>query len=108
LSLIEALALGVPVIATRCGSGVEEVLRGGAFGLLVDRDSPRALADAVEHHLRNPAPLRARARMAAAHVARYDSRETARRFLAALGAPPPERGTRAASPGREERAASRR
>ncbi|MBD0318045.1 MAG: glycosyltransferase, partial [Thermoleophilia bacterium] len=86
LSLIEALALGVPVIATRCGSGVEEVLGHGDFGLLVEPGSPRALTEALERHLRDPAGLRARAAAASGHVARYDARETARAFAGILAA----------------------
>jgi glycosyltransferase involved in cell wall biosynthesis len=50
---IEAMALGVPVIATACPSGPVEILGGGEFGLLVPpRDRP-ALAEAMQNLSQN-------------------------------------------------------
>ena len=45
--LIEALALGVPIVATDCESGPNEILEGGKYGCLVPVSDPAALADAV-------------------------------------------------------------
>jgi len=47
LSTIEAMASGVPVVATRCG-GPEEILSDGQTGLLVENGSAPAVAKAVE------------------------------------------------------------
>lgn len=44
--LVEAMACGVPVIATNVG-GIPEVLRGGQDGLLVPPGNPQYLADAI-------------------------------------------------------------
>jgi glycosyltransferase involved in cell wall biosynthesis len=65
-SILDALALGVPVVGTDAG-GIPEALAGGA-GLLVPRENPAALAGAVERVLGSPA-LRA-ALGAAARAAR--------------------------------------
>jgi glycosyltransferase involved in cell wall biosynthesis len=52
--LIEAMALGVPVVATRVG-GIPAVLAGGEFGPLVEPDTPGALAEALIGLLGDPA-----------------------------------------------------
>jgi len=53
LSIMEALALRTPVIATDVG-GVSELLDDGSAGQLVQRRSPEAIARAVRRYLRNP------------------------------------------------------
>lgn len=45
--LVEALALGTPVVSTDCRSGPREVLRDGRLGALVPIRDSQALADAV-------------------------------------------------------------
>lgn len=49
--LIEAMAMGKPVVATRCG-GPEDIVT-GETGRLVPAGDPRALADAIRHVLDN-------------------------------------------------------
>ena len=63
-TVVEALAVGTPVIATRVG-GVPEVVVDGKNGLLVPPGDPTALADAVKRYFADP-DLRARLRAAAA------------------------------------------
>jgi glycosyltransferase involved in cell wall biosynthesis len=53
LVILEALALGVPVIATRVG-GVPEIIQTGETGILVEPRNPEALADAMIWALTNP------------------------------------------------------
>jgi glycosyltransferase involved in cell wall biosynthesis len=52
--LVEAMSLGVPVVATDCPHGPREILDGGKYGLLVPTGDERALAEAILSLLRNP------------------------------------------------------
>jgi len=58
LSLIEAMAAGLPVVATSVG-GVPEVVEHGVTGLLVPSENPSALSDALRS-LANDSELRTR------------------------------------------------
>lgn len=49
--LLEALALGVPSIATRCPTGPEEIITDGVDGILVPPADEKALADAIKRLL---------------------------------------------------------
>jgi starch synthase len=46
--ILEAMAAGLPVIASRVG-GIPEIVAEGRTGLLVEPDSPDALAESLEH-----------------------------------------------------------
>jgi glycosyltransferase involved in cell wall biosynthesis len=52
--LVEAMSLGVPVIATDCPYGPREILADGKYGLLVPPGDESALVDAILSLLRNP------------------------------------------------------
>ncbi len=67
-SMLEAMATGLPVVATHHG-GIPEAVTSGHDGLLVPERSPRELADAILALLRNPAQL-ASFSEAAAHSVR--------------------------------------
>jgi glycosyltransferase involved in cell wall biosynthesis len=56
LTMAEALAVGRPVIATRCG-GAEMQIRDGENGFLIPSNDPAALAKKIESLLHNPAEI---------------------------------------------------
>lgn len=78
LSAIEALALRVPVVASRAG-GLPEIIVDGETGLLVPPGDPRAIADAVYRVLDDPELGR---RMAAAGAQLVQERYTLDRMVA--------------------------
>lgn len=63
--LVEALAAGLPIVATRCPSGPDEVLDRGRWGTLVDVGNVEQMSDALHRALVEPrcdiAALRGRA-----------------------------------------------
>ena len=69
VALIEALAAGRPVIATRVG-GTPDLLARGDNGILVPPGDPESLAAAIEGVLRAPDAARARAACGRAYVLR--------------------------------------
>src|SRR4029077_19900044 len=73
-TVVEALAVGTPVIATDVG-GVAEVVRDGENGLLVPAGDASALADAVRRYFTDDG-LRSTLRTAAAASVRASDRDT--------------------------------
>lgn len=79
--LLEALALGTPVISTDCRSGPSEILEAGRWGSLVPVQSPVALADAIAECLNHPLDWQNRAREAQSVIQdRYDVQTGVRRL----------------------------
>jgi glycosyltransferase involved in cell wall biosynthesis len=56
VALVEALALGTPVVATDCPSGPGEILDHGRFGRLTPIGDEASLAQAVMGTLNDPLP----------------------------------------------------
>jgi glycosyltransferase involved in cell wall biosynthesis len=84
LVLLEALALGVPIISTDCVSGPSEVLAGGRYGELVPVEAPDALAAALCNHLRDPSRLRRLGELGPARAREFDPNSNALRYLEIL------------------------
>ena len=78
LALLEAMALGRPVVATDCPLGLSEVVEDGRSGLLVPPEDPPALAGAVRRLLLSPELREDLGRGALAVRDRHDSRKVAR------------------------------
>ncbi|MFQ5409983.1 MAG: glycosyltransferase family 4 protein, partial [Anaerolineales bacterium] len=64
ISMLESLACGLPVVATRCG-GPEGVIRNDETGLLVPNDNAAAFAEGVLSLLHDPARATAMRKRAA-------------------------------------------
>ena len=69
IALAEAMAAGVPIVATHVGA-CREVLEGGRCGLLVQPNNPQALADGIRQALADPALTMERASAARARALR--------------------------------------
>jgi len=101
LAILEAMAAGKPVVATRSG-GPEEIVEDGVSGLLVPPGDPEALAAAVGRVLGDPVLAGALGRGAARRAGRFTLCETARQTealydrLLASDRPPEHRLLRAA------------
>ncbi|MGN2624139.1 glycosyltransferase [Stutzerimonas balearica] len=78
-TLIQAMACGAPVVATRCPSGPDEILENGLWGRLVPVDDVDSMAEAIVEVLRQP-PVAPPASV----LARYEVRHIARQYLAAM------------------------
>jgi glycosyltransferase involved in cell wall biosynthesis len=79
LTAMEAMAAGLPVIATRVG-GVPEIVRDGVTGVLFDAGDALALTNALRSLADEPATRSAMSRAAVADSKRFDVRAMARAY----------------------------
>jgi len=78
--LTEALALGIPSVATRCPSGPDEILQNGKIGPLVEIGDADGLAAAMHKTLTSPIEKT----LLQAAVAEYTAAVSAQHYLKAL------------------------
>lgn len=82
--LIEALAVGTPVVSTDCPSGPREILQDGKFGALVSLGDDQQMAKEIINALDNPLPKEQLQEAARA----YEIEASTTAYLAAFGLPP--------------------
>ncbi|MFA4991125.1 MAG: glycosyltransferase [Candidatus Omnitrophota bacterium] len=70
--ILEAMACGVPVIASDCSGGIREVIKNGVNGVLVKPASPPALTEAMRALLDDPVKRSGIIEEAAKTVRRFD------------------------------------
>jgi glycosyltransferase involved in cell wall biosynthesis len=81
ISILEAMAAAVPVVATNVG-GVPELLDEGRAGILVEPDSPDALAEAITMLIVDPERRRELGRAGALRAGReFDAHTVSRRLV---------------------------
>lgn len=72
MSIIEAMACKLPVIATRCKSGIEEILKDGKYGILVDSKNSSALAREMINLTKNPSLRKKYSELSSQRVQYFD------------------------------------
>jgi glycosyltransferase involved in cell wall biosynthesis len=81
MALLEALALGAPIVATNCVAGPRVILADGRYGDLVPVDSVADLAHAIERHLKKPERLERMGAAGREWAAQFTIERSARRHL---------------------------
>jgi glycosyltransferase involved in cell wall biosynthesis len=76
IAILEAMAVGLPVVATRCG-GPEEMIESGKSGLLVPVSDPAALSAAMRAVLADPAQGRRLGETASRSIRAFSLENTA-------------------------------
>ena len=73
-AILDAMALGKPVVATRVG-GIPEAVQDGITGLLVPPRDPQAFAEAIRYLLRHPEQAKALGEAGRKRVEQYFTME---------------------------------
>lgn len=85
LSIVEAMRCGLPVVSADIPGGPREIIEHGVNGLLVERRSPEAMADALIQLIEDPKRRAAMGVAAAASAHRYDPDRIAGKYTQLIG-----------------------
>lgn len=89
VSVMEAMALGLPVVSTHVG-GMPFLIQDGVDGILLPPQNPQAFVDAIKELMRNPLKVENMTRMARAKIERHDWEVVKEKWKEVLGNGPPE------------------
>lgn len=84
LAMLEAMGLGLPVVATDCPSGPDEILEGGRHGALVPVSDPTAMAEQIGKMLQCEATRRKWASRALARAQFFGAANAKRQWYSVL------------------------
>lgn len=79
--LLEAMAVGMPVVATNCKTGPTEILSDGRFGVLVPTENSHAIAQAILKVLDHPDVHKSLRESILNRASEFDVRHIAKRWL---------------------------
>ncbi|WP_160501962.1 glycosyltransferase [Streptomyces sp. BA2] len=85
MSIVEAMRCGLPVVSADTPAGPREIIEHGVNGLLVERRSPEAMADALIQLIEDPDRRAAMGAAAAASAHRYDPDRIADKYTQLIG-----------------------
>lgn len=80
--ILEALSLGIPVVATDCPHGPRELLEGGRYGVIVACNDPGALAAGITSIIGSSIKAAEFRRLGQLRAAEFDAQTVARQFEA--------------------------
>lgn len=91
--LVEALAVGTPIVATHCSSGIDELLNGGELGIIVPGGDQWALATAMERICERDWDRNAMAAKAACFTVERSARKYAEQMRSMAGLVEPDQSS---------------
>lgn len=79
MSIIEALNVGLPVIATKTG-GIAEIIKHGENGILTEPDNPQVVADAIAGFFSDGSKAESFRKNGFSFLAQFDIEQTVKRY----------------------------
>ena len=82
--IIEAMACRVPVVATHCPSGPEEIINDGITGFLTENDSAEKLGETIFRYLNDPSLVKEVTEKAFEEVKKWDIKKITKEYEAII------------------------